>query len=270
MAADDPRDANQASPAQARGVRLVQLTDTHLFGDPAGDFDGVDTARSLLDVVGLVLAHDWPADAVLVTGDLAHEPTAQAYRRLRDCLAALDAPTHFLPGNHDDPAIMREVLGERAHVAVRGITLGAWRLVFLNTHIPGTHAGRVDSAGLAGLRRELSTHRDRPVLILLHHHPVAIGSPWMDSMGLRNAPDLARIVGDFPNVGALVFGHIHQLFETRLGGARVLGTPSTCVQFTPGSDRYSKDSATAGYRWLYLHPDGSLETGVRRLPQASR
>lgn len=265
MAGKDSREEGAGALRQG-SVRLVQLTDTHVFGDPAGHFDGMDTAQSLREVVSMVHAHDWPADAVALTGDLVHEATAQAYRRLLDLLSGLQAPIHFLPGNHDDPALMRRVLGARAYTAVQGLALGAWQLLFVNTHLPGTHAGFLASEALDALEHELGAQRERPVLILLHHPPLSVGSPWMDGMGLRNADALWELLGDFPNVASLVFGHAHQVFEARVGAVRVLGTPSTCVQFMPGTDRYRKDTARAGYRWLLLHADGTLDTGVRRLP----
>ncbi|MDH4040844.1 MAG: phosphodiesterase, partial [Gammaproteobacteria bacterium] len=41
--------------------------------------------------------------------------------------------------------------------------------------------------------------------------------------------------------------------------------PSTCVQFAPGSAGFKADAESPGYRWLDLHEDGSLHTGVSRV-----
>jgi Icc protein len=48
-------------------------------------------------------------------------------------------------------------------------------------------------------------------------------------------------------------------------GVRLLGSPSTCVQFAPGSEHFKVGDQAPGYRWLRLHPDGGLETGVSRV-----
>ena len=49
------------------------------------------------------------------------------------------------------------------------------------------------------------------------------------------------------------------------GHMRLLASPSTCVQFAPGSEEFQVDSEAPGYRWLRLLPDGRLETGVSRV-----
>lgn len=50
-----------------------------------------------------------------------------------------------------------------------------------------------------------------------------------------------------------------------MAGARLLGAPSTCVQFLPGAAHCAVDTRPAGYRWLDLHDDGRIDSGVRRL-----
>lgn len=60
-------------------------------------------------------------------------------------------------------------------------------------------------------------------------------------------------------------GHVHQQFEARCGQARIMGTPSTCIQFRPDCDNFELDDKSPGYRWLQLNDDGSIETGVERI-----
>ncbi len=52
--------------------------------------------------------------------------------------------------------------------------------------------------------------------------------------------------------------------EQRLG-VQLLGSPSTCVQFMPEAAEFSLDNKPPGYRWLSLHSDGEIETGVTYL-----
>jgi Icc protein len=68
-----------------------------------------------------------------------------------------------------------------------------------------------------------------------------------------------------PECRALVFGHIHQEYALGRGHYQILGAPSTCVQFLPGSEEFAIDTSPPGYRELLLHPDGRLETSIRRL-----
>ena len=84
-------------------------------------------------------------------------------------------------------------------------------------------------------------------------------------MAVDNAERLLAIVRRNPQVRGLLWGHIHQEFDRTLQGVRFLGSPSTCIQFTPKKHGFGLDSAPPGYRWLILQPDGQIQTGVQRL-----
>ena len=70
-------------------------------------------------------------------------------------------------------------------------------------------------------------------------------------------------------VRAILFGHVHQAVEARIGALRLFGTPSSCVQFKPLRTRFALDvgtsSSTPGWRWLMLGTDGDLTSRVGRL-----
>lgn len=70
-----------------------------------------------------------------------------------------------------------------------------------------------------------------------------------------------------PRVRGVLWGHIHQELDVERNGVRLLATPSTCIQFAPRSDDFALDHLLPGYRWLRLHADGRIETGVSRLRQ---
>ena len=63
-------------------------------------------------------------------------------------------------------------------------------------------------------------------------------------------------------------GHIHQELDLDWNGRRLMATPSTCVQFKPHCAGFTLDTVAPGWRWLNLHPDGSLTTEVCRLEGA--
>lgn len=225
--------------------------------------DGVNTLRSLQRVLGAAATE--PAQAWLATGDLAHDGSAQAYRLLRTCLERLSSPVYCIPGNHDDPARMRAVLnGGRIHMP-NSVKLGRWQILLLNTHVPGREGGELGRRRLRQLRRLLQQPAAPHALIVMHHPPVSIGSPWMDAMMLADAAEFFECIDTAPQVRAIVWGHVHQLFDAGRGGMRLLGTPSTCVQFAPGAAQYRKDPRPPAYRRLVLHADGQLETDVVRV-----
>lgn len=249
----------------ADAVRVLQFSDMHLFADPGKTLLGLDTEQSFLEVLHKAQTTHWPAELVLITGDLVQDGSREAYQRLQHRLAALRTPTYRVPGNHDDPAAMDEILnGENVHAA-RAVYPGNWQIILLNSAAPDRVEGYLNEAELAALDRHLMEHPDRHALICLHHSPVPVGSRWIDELGLMNAADLFAVVNRHPQVRAILWGHIHQEFAAERNGMRLLSTPSTCFQFRPGADDFTLDARPPGYRWLVLHADGLITTGVCRL-----
>jgi Icc protein len=244
---------------------VVQFTDTHIYGDPSARLAGIDSRESFDAVVAHARAGVWPPNAVLVTGDLAMDGSSAAYMWLRERLAILGAPVYCIPGNHDEPPTMREIMQAHSITSDTCVDIGAWRVLLLDTFAPGRESGELGRTELECLSSELSRIRDRHVLIALHHPPVAVGSPWMDAMGLADAASFWEAVNDAANVRCVLWGHVHQNYDSYRGGIRLLGSPSTCVQFAPRATRFALDARAPAYRRLELRDDGQVDTVVRRI-----
>jgi Icc protein len=250
--------------AEKDSVLLVQLTDSHLFAEAGGKLLGMDTAESLQRVVDLVLTEHPRVDLILATGDLSQDGSLSSYERFRQLSERIAAPVRWCPGNHDELASMQQA-AQGSELMAPVLDIGAWRVVMLDTLVPGSVFGMLRAEQLELLERALRQSPERPHLICLHHHPVTIGSRWMDNIGLHNHEALFEVLDRFSCVKALLWGHIHQEFDGWRGGVRLLAAPSTGVQFTPGSEDFQVDTLAPGYRWLRLHADGTLETGVSRV-----
>lgn len=253
---------NSTSP-RTDGVLLVQISDTHLTREAGSRLRGVVVAESLREVLRLLRHRHPQCERLWVTGDISHDGSVESYRRLRELTAPLGVSLRCLPGNHDRPEVMREQLAPSSWPEAE--TIGAWRLIALSTHLPGSEGGYLDETQLAGLEAALQDSRDRPTLIALHHPPLETGSPWLDRIGLRNGDAFRRLVSAHAQVRAVLFGHAHQEIDHTLEGIRWLGCPATCVQFLPRSHKPCSDRRLPGYRWLRLCSDGTLETGIERL-----
>ncbi len=260
-------DRTASRSARAAGTRLlVQLTDSHIHAEPGFTYDGINTRESLAAVIALMQARHGLPDALVLTGDLSDDGSETAYAWLRECLARLAVPAYCIPGNHDDAVVLSAVLpGGEVQVTDRA-ELGGWRLVLLSSVVAGSEGGSLGRAGQETLAERLAYAGDAPTLVFLHHPPVPVGSPWLDTMCLDDADAFFERIDRHPNARAVIFGHIHQNFDTTRGTLRLLGTPSTCAQFTPGTERHAKDVLMAGYRWFLLRANGDWETGVERLP----
>lgn len=246
-------------------VCVVQLTDSHIFADAQQRLLGIDTLASLNAVIDLALDECPQIDLVLATGDITQDGAAASYHRFIEAIARMPPACHWIPGNHDDAALMAE-LGREHDLNRAWVDLGAWRIVLLDSSVPGKVSGALNQSQWARLDEALESAGERHVLVSLHHHPVSIGSDWMEPLGLQNADRfLARLEID-KRVRAVLWGHIHQQLEQQRGSIRLLASPSTCVQFAVASSDFATDTQSPGYRWLRLYDDGRIDTATSRLP----
>ncbi len=246
-------------------LNIVQITDLHLRGTPHSELRGIDVDAGLAAVLAHIRAHHWPLDALLATGDLAHEDAA-GYDRLRDWLAPLGVPVYCLPGNHDLPDFA-SLLAAGPIRRERRVQLGGWQIVLLNSALPGEDSGLLAGDELAFLDECLAAAPQQPALVAVHHHPEPTGVAWLDRVALTNPADLWAVLDRHRQVRGVVWGHIHRAWEGRRHGMALMGTPSTCCQFTAEGE--PEALARPGYRWLRLGRDGSLASGIERVAVTS-
>ncbi|WP_433447417.1 metallophosphoesterase family protein [Streptomyces sp. CA-142005] len=235
-------------------MRILHLSDTHLdrAGDP--DADGADGTAALVRILA-GLDHLRDLDAVVVTGDVADDGSREAYVRARDLLGGFarerGAAVFYTTGNHDERGAFGDVLGsghedpdtvyegpegERAAAS----TLGGWRLVTLDTLVPGKGYGLLGRAQLRWLRDVLATPAAQGTILAFHHPPVALDVDVQQALGLHNAPELAATIRG-TDVRLVLCGHFHLQLLGRLEQATVWVTPGVVsrVDLTarPGTER---------------------------------
>ena len=236
-------------------LHVLQVTDCHLFPDPRATLLGVNTQASLAAVLRAACRERRP-DALLATGDIAQDASADTYGLFLDTVRGhFDGPLLCVAGNHDHGATLAAALPRD------DLELGNWRVVGVDTHVDDVVGGRVGSSELARLSAVLDGAG--PTLVVGHHCPVAIGTPWLDVHRIEDGEALMRVM-DRAAVPAYAFGHIHQEADVPTP-TRLLGTPSTCFQFAADTAAFAIDDAKPGYRWLHLAEDGTVTTEVRRI-----
>ncbi|WP_295577608.1 metallophosphoesterase [uncultured Lamprocystis sp.] len=246
--------------------RLIQITDSHLFAAADARLLDLNTRRSFAAVLALALEHAEPAAALVMTGDLVHDESAAGYAYLAQALGALGCPCFCIPGNHDRRGLMETWLGASAIESVAERRLGTWNLIFLDSTQPGKDGGQLTPRQVAQVETLLQRNPG-PTLVFLHQHPIPVGSDWIDTIDVANGAELLAVCDRHPQVKAIVCGHIHQEFASVRRHYQILGTPSTCFQFMPGSPVFALDARTPGYRELRLHADGRLDSWVVRLAE---
>ena len=197
-----------------------------------------------------------------MTGDLIQDDTAEAYDRFRDLLLPLDLRIHCVPGNHDIRDLMRAVCCRPPFSYCAYEEFRDWLIVGIDSCIRGHAGGEVSNDELDRLSEIVSRSSAKHVMVCLHHPPVPVGSEWLDSVGLRNGDRVLDRLRSLNRVRLATFGHVHQEYDAEHESMRIIGTPSTCRQFKPGSDEFAVDDNPPAYRKIELNADGSVETEV--------
>lgn len=247
-------------------ARLIQITDTHLGGPDAAQ--AARHAQQLRDV--LVAADLRRGDLLLATGDIAEDGSVEAYRQFR-ALVEVPCPVLVLPGNHDDPAVLAATLRPWPAARLAGEhRFGGWRLLSLNSHLPGRIEGRLGAERLAWLQSMLAIEPDLPTAIAVHHPPLPVGADWIDRTRLEDGPELLQLLQRHRQVRLVLCGHVHQAQRRRQANLTVLTTPATSRQFAVASHTFALDpQQKPGWREMHLHADGHWHSVVRRLPAAA-
>tara|TARA_R110001592_G_scaffold89970_3_gene264636 strand:+ start:2418 stop:3239 length:822 start_codon:yes stop_codon:yes gene_type:complete len=249
-------------------LNLLQITDSHLTKDAGSDLLGVVTRDSLDAVLSLIAKniatneHAAP-DYLLASGDIAQDASTEAYQYFRDKTQGLCAESGWFSGNHDDTQIMTVALADKKCFS-KVYRFAHWQLVLLDSAVKGSVHGELSENELALLEKTLSERPDLHTLVCLHHHPVDIGCVWLDKIGLHNRDDFFKVLDKFDNVRGVLWGHIHQEWQSERHGIPLLATPSTCIQFMPKSAAFAVENSAPGYRCLSLHSNGQIETRVYR------
>lgn len=231
-------------------MRLVQISDAHLHADIEARSRAGVPWRQFQKVLSAVKAEQ--PDIVIFTGDISQDESAASYSLAVQAMETLPCPWYWLPGNHDQLALMT---AERAFIAE--VDLQAWRLLLLNTRVDGQPYGELEREQLADLAAQLDKD-DRPTLIAMHHPPVDVGAVWMDAIGLQDRDVFWELLSKYPQVKLILFGHVHQAYAEhhRVGEATidVYGCPAMADQFLPGAEQFAIDEASRpGYRIVDLH-----------------
>lgn len=241
-------------------ILIAQITDCHLPADPQQEYRGInphENLKAMLQKVGLL-----KPDLLLASGDLSEDGSQASYEVLQNYFKPLDIPVLALPGNHDDASLLAEAFPGSPTDMISVSEHGSWQIIRLNSCVPGRPEGQFSEKVLKGLSSFLESHKHSPKLIAVHHQPVAVGSPWIDKYRLFDPEAFLQTVDQYPDIKAVVWGHVHQVFESDRNGTAMLGSPSSAINSLPGAQKFTEDPAGPACRWLELKLDGTLLSDI--------
>ncbi len=260
-----------------RALRLIQISDLHCYADDNAVLEWSDIPvypnRSLRRVLNHLITDAGDFDALVISGDLVQEETAASYQRIAALLRGFPKPIYVLPGNHDIPTLMQPHLvaqDANIHAELRQ-AFGGWHMLFLDTSKPQHSDGHLEAVQFEHIAAQLAALKpSEHALVFMHHHPLPIGSPWMDQQGLQQTTAFWQMIDRHPQVAGIAFGHIHSEFATShtLDSGRtvaVWGTPATCVQVKHIDHDLRLDHNRPAWREFDLHADGRITTAVHYL-----
>lgn len=250
---------------------IAHISDLHVRGD-GEPLKGIVDSQAALAGCLLHVRELFPQpDLVLATGDLANKGLDQDYVALRRLFDGIQVPVYIVPGNHDDRDKVREVFGDWGYLPRDGRFLHyvvedrPLRLIGLDTVVAGADGGEMCPERLAWLEARLEEAPGRPTLIFMHHAPFITSITSMDKTAFEGAAEMEAIVRRFPNVEAVVCGHMHRQMYRRWGGTLASVAPSVAFQIaldlTPGAP-LSFVLEPAGVPIYLWHADTGLVTHV--------
>jgi len=247
---------------QTKPLKILQVSDCHVSADPEAVYRTLNAERNVKTLLPAMRA--WGPDLVLLTGDVSEDASPAACARVAEMLGAVGAPLLALPGNHDDPQIMRDHFPQGPWDGPLVHEVGPWLLVLMDSTVRGRVSGCVQQHDLDRLNAHLDASSADFALVALHHQPVPVNAPWIDRFALENPDDFFRHVDRDARIRCITWGHIHHDFRSKRNGVELLGAPSAAANSLPQTPRFTLDPAGPACRWLELYEDGRVETGLLR------
>ena len=248
-------------------LKLTQITDLHLGPTPDFTCRNIATYQTLKAVLAAVERDGRGEDRLLLTGDIASDGQAQAYRQLDQLLSAQNKQALWLPGNHDRMDLMQKNFVHFPFMPV--FEDKSWAIIMLDSSLPDQPEGFISKDQMHQLEKYMDNLAHKNILVTMHHSPVAVNSLWVDKHRIANHSLLHKLLATHGKVRAVINGHIHQEHQADWDGITVYATPSTCFQFKPKVTDFALDDRPPAYRWIDLYDDGQINTGVKYLQSFS-
>lgn len=246
-------------------LSILHLSDTHLLAQGM-HWQSVDTRETMLRALRTLLPLE-ELDLLLISGDVSDDGTPDSYRMVRelaeDYAYRRDARVLYAMGNHDSRSGFWSVHGnghpgsaaepDGGQLPIYGRTeLGGFRVISLDSSVPGRTHGYLDRGQLDWLSEELRTPSAAGTVLVVHHPPVEPVTPLHDGIELQNPEDLAQVLLG-SDVRLVLSGHYHHA----LGDFLMVGDRAIPVLVAPGIVNVNDVLAAEGHERA-LRSSGAL------------
>lgn len=154
-------------------------------------------------------------DATIISGELTDNSWSDGYRGIQVLLERIRSPLSIIPGNSDNPMMMRELLAgvhswDGSSALHTDLSIGGIRAIGIDVTVQGERHGDIE-CHLDWLEEKLDTVGASKTLLFTHHHLFPTGIDQIDrSMcrGFRKFEELIARCGTRPL--AVCSGHVHR------------------------------------------------------------
>jgi len=242
-------------------VRIIQISDCHLFSDLAKIAYDVNPYSSLSQV--LILAAQHSPDAILITGDISGDDSDQSYQHLMSLMLShcQGIPWRVIPGNHDNNPYFNTLFDDVWLRPSQSWHFDDLVLCALDTRYQAG-SGNLYQAQLDEVARQID-QTDKPVVLALHHPPYPL-TGWMQKHQVINSEVFAPWLSTLPSVSLVIHGHLHADTQHTTEGVPVLGVPSSCWQFALSAS-FATEHLAPGMRVIDINKTGGFTTETVRI-----
>ena len=259
---------------------IAQFSDSHLFADKLGLHHGANVYQNLRSVCRDI-ADNSAVDVAVFTGDLTQDHTVDSYQRFKEVVGDIlcDKKVYFLAGNHDDNAILDDVLCNNPFKQAKQFSRGNWQFHLLDS-TSEKPAGHVDIAELQGQihaanlyhqgEEQLQPHAQQQQkqqfqFCFMHHHPIDVGY-FIDRHGLTNQNEFWQQMNSWELLKGIACGHVHRDIYFAASAPKqnvpVYTCPATSIKFARDQERLVAESVRPGYRLFDFHHNGEITSQV--------
>ena len=223
---------------------IAQISDTHI---ETGTSREACRLEDLARTVAAINALRPRPVAVVHTGDVSHDATADDYRAALAMLGRLEMPLYAILGNRDRRGPFRQAfagagyLDPSSRFVQYAVDLGPLRLVAADTLHEESGLGAFCPARAGELEALLAAGADRPTLVIAHHPPVEVPSlQGRNPLQFHDPDDAAALVACIaraPGVVGVAAGHIHRTEHVAIAHTTLTTMTSVAVDLRRGRDK---------------------------------
>jgi len=196
-------------------MKIIHLTDPHIFTNKILNIDPVDRFRKALDHIN---TNHNDANLFVITGDITDQGDKESYQLFQKIVDSIDLPKNLEPkliiGNHDNRKIFKDTFSfiqqDNNGFIQYCLDIENNKFIFLDTNLEGTDQGHFCNERQQWLINILEEGSEKKIYLFMHHNPLPTGHIKSDGLGLQQTREFKNILIKYKKtIKHIFFGHQH-------------------------------------------------------------